>query len=169
MNYDVNKNSVSPEAKNLAVFLQTILDRVNENFSKYSMPLPSRQYWTMGQPALDCEQVVVSFIQMYLGSPGDEATAPRRGQDPRSATINVSVSRKIPVVGTNGRPPAAEAIQEASEIAAYDSWILLDIAANHLDVWVETGLGLGIIATVEVRDPDGGIQTTVLTLTAAVP
>ena len=164
----INKALVSSSAKNLAVFMEAILTQVVASYATYSMPLPSRRYWTLGQPVVDCEQVVVSFVQMYVGAPGDEATEPRRANDPRSATVNVSVSREIPVVGVNGRPPSAETIESASEIVAYDAWILIDIA-KELDTWEASGYGMGVIATVEVLAPEGGFQTAVLTLTAAVP
>ena len=166
--FDINKASVSSNAKNLAVFLQAVLDQVVASYASYNMPIPVRRYYTLGDPAYDCEQVVVSFVQMYVGAPGDEATQPRRCNDPRSATINVSVTRSIPIVGQNGRPPSAEAIQAAAEIIAYDAYILLDSAAQ-LDNWEPTGFGMGVIATVETRTAEGGLQTTVLTLTAAVP
>jgi hypothetical protein len=168
MSTPINKATVSSSAKNLAVFLDAVLTQVVASYASYTMPLPLRRYYTLGQPVVDCEQVVVSFVQMYVGSPGDEATQPRRCSDPRSATINVSVSRAVPVVGQNGRPPSAETIENASEIAAYDAWILLDSAAQ-LDTWESSGFGLGVIATVEVQAPEGGFQTVTLTLTAAVP
>lgn len=168
MGTPINKAAVSADAKHLASLMQEVLDRVVAAYATYSMPLPSRQYWTMGQPAVDCEQLVVSFVQMYVGAPGDEATEPRRCNDPRSATLNVSVSRQVPVVGQGGRPPSADAIEDYAEISAYDAYILLDSAAN-LDAWEESGFGLGVIATVEVQTPEGGYQTAVLTLTVAVP
>ena len=164
----INKAAVSSNAKNLAVMMQAVLDQVVASYATYSMPLPTRQYWTMGQPAIDCEQLVVSFVQMYVGAPGDEATEPRRCNDPRSATLNISVSRQVPTVGQNGRPPAADVIESFAEYSAYDAYILLDCAAN-LDAWEESGFGLGVIATVEVQSPEGGYQTAVLTLTVAVP
>lgn len=168
MGTPINKAAVSADAKHLASLMQEVLDRVVAAYATYSMPLPSRQYWTMGQPAVDCEQLVVSFVQMYVGAPGDEATEPRRCNDPRSATLNVSVSRQVPVVGQGGRPPSADAIEDYAAISAYDAYILLDSAAN-LDAWEESGFGLGVIATVEVQTPEGGYQTAVLTLTVAVP
>ena len=133
------------------------------------MPLPARRYWTLGEASVDCEQLVVSFLQMYVGSPGDEATEPRRCADPRSATINISVSRQVPTVGQNGRPPSGDAIQDGAEISAYDAWILLDSAAE-LDRWeTNGGFGLGVIATVETNSPEGGFQVVTMTLTLAVP
>jgi len=164
----INKAAVSSNAKNLAVMMQAVLDQVVASYATYSMPLPTRQYWTMGQPAIDCEQLVVSFVQMYVGAPGDEATQPRRCNDPRSATINVSIARQVPVAGQNGRPPSAETIEDYAEISAYDAYILLDSAAQ-MDTWEASGFGMGVIATVEVQTPEGGYQNTVLTLTLAVP
>lgn len=168
MNYGIDKNSVTDDAKHMAIFLQKVLDRVVSAYASYNMPLPSRRYYTFGEPAMDCEQLVVTFIQAYVGAPGDEATAPRRASDPRSATLNITVSRKIPVVGVNGRPPAGEDIQSAAEITAYDAYILLD-SASKFDTWEEAGYGIGVIATVDVKTPEGGIQTTSLTVTTAIP
>lgn len=166
---NIDKSAVSDDAKNLAVFLQAVLDQVISSFASYNMPLPFRRYWTLGTPAVDCEQVVVSLLQMYVGAPGDEATSPRRCSDPRSATINVAISRQVPTVGQNGKAPSAENIKDYAEISAYDAWIILDSAAQ-LDTWEPSGgFGVGVIATVEVNEPQGGFQTVTLTLTAAIP
>lgn len=166
---DINLSTVSPDAKALAEFMQATLDAVVSVYESYSMPTPERRYWTLGDPAIDCEQLVVSFVQAYLGSPGDEAMYPRRCNDPRSATIHVSVSRKAPSIGNSGKAPAADVIQDYAEICAYDAWCLL-ASAGELDVWgINAGVGLGVIATVETLSPEGGYQTTVMTFTAAIP
>lgn len=166
---DPDLTGISDDAKALAAHLNEVLTRVVNIYGSYDMPLPDRRYWTMGTPVVDCEQLVVSFVQMYIGSPGDEATMPRRCNDPSSATVQISISRKVPVVGTNGRPPSAETIQLYSNLQAYDAWILLH-SARELDSWETAGgFGLGVIATVETSEPEGGFQTTILTLTSAVP
>lgn len=166
---NLDLTGISNDAKALATHLNEVLTRVVNIYGSYDMPIPDRRYWTMGTPVVDCEQLVVSFVQMYIGSPGDEATMPRRCNDPSSATVQISVSRKVPVVGTNGRPPSAEDIQLYSNLQAYDAWILLH-SARELDSWETAGgYGLGVIATVETTEPEGGLQTTVLTLTSAVP
>lgn len=164
----IDLSGVNPEATAIATFMQDILDRVVNIYSSYNMPIPERRYWTMADPAVDCEQLVVSFIQAYIGAPGDEVTEPRRCNDPRSATIHISVSRKVPTAGPQGQAPSADMIQQASTVQAYDTWILLDSAAE-LDTWATSGgFGLGVIATVETSEPEGGFQTTVLTLTSAI-
>jgi hypothetical protein len=165
----INTATVDDGAKNLAALMQGVLDSVISTYASYTMPLPGRRYWTLGQPSVDCEQVVVSMLQMYIGSPGDEATQPRRCNDPRSATLIVSVSREVPVVGPSGKAPSADDIQAFSEISAYDAWILLD-SSRALDQWATGGsFGLGVIATVETNAPEGGFQTVVMTITVAVP
>jgi hypothetical protein len=133
------------------------------------MPLPARRYWTFGTPAVDCEQLVVSMIQMYVGTPGDEANEPRRCNDPRSATLNIAVSRAVPISQQNGNPPSADDIQDAAVVSAYDAWVLME-SVNQLDVWGEVGaFGLGVIATVDAEAPEGGFTTTRMTITLAIP
>lgn len=164
----IDLSSVDDDAKHLANHLENVLEKVVATYASYNMPLPDRQYWTLGQTVVDCEQVVVCLLQMYLGSPGDEAVQPRRCNDPRSATITISVSRQIPVVGPSGKAPAPERIEEGMTPAAYDAWILME-SMRQFDTWEESGFGLGVIATLETPPPEGGFQTTVLTMTSAVP
>lgn len=161
-------NNVSNDAKNLANFMQEVLTRVENAYNSYDMPMPSRRYWTFGVPTVDCEQLVVSMIQMYIGAPGDEANEPRRCSDPRSATLNISVSRQVPISQQNGNPPTAQQIQQATVVQAYDAWILME-SVNLLDAWESAGFGLGVIATVDSEAPEGGFQTTRMTITMAVP
>lgn len=164
-----NLNGVDPEAAHLANMLQTVLNRVINVYDSYSMPLPSRRYYTLGVPVVDCEQVVVSLIQMYVGSPGDEATEPRRCNDPRSAVLNISVSRAVPISQPNGSAPLADDIQDANQVMAYDAWILIE-SVQQLDAWDQGGYpGLGVIATVNAEQPEGGFATTQMTITMAVP
>jgi hypothetical protein len=165
----VNVSAVDNGAKNLAEFLQEVLDRVITCYGSFDMPLPARRYWTFGTPAVDCEQLVVSMIQMYVGSPGDEATDPRRCNDPRSATLNISVSRAVPVSQQNGNPPPADDIQDAAVVSAYDAWVLME-SIQQLDAWGDLGgYGLGVIATVDAAEPEGGFSTTRMTITMAIP
>lgn len=166
---NISNLDLDPTALNLVDFMQGVLDRVVSIFESYGMPLPMRRYWTLGQPAVDCEQVVVSFAQMYLGPPGDEASLPQRCNMPRTAVINVLISRAIPTVGPSGKAPDGALIEKASEVSAVDAWILMN-SLYLLDQWEEQGLfGLGVIATVDVDEPQGGFQTVNMQLTMAVP
>jgi hypothetical protein len=169
MSNNLDLSGVSEDAKALAEYLQEVLDRTINIYNSYGLPVPDRTYWTMADPVVDCEQLVVSFIQMYIGSPGDEATLPRRCMDPRSATIHIQIAREVPTVGSSGKAPSAEIIQEYSQLQAFDAWALIQSAAE-LDAWETSGgFGLGVIATVETSEPEGGFQSTTLTMTSAIP
>lgn len=157
------------EVRSLVTMLDEILRRVVAAYEQSGVPLPERRYWTLSQPAVDCEQLVLSFVQAYVGPPGDEAALPQNCQGPRSAAVDIQVVRCIPTVGSRGRAPEAAAIQESSEQLAIDSWLLLDTAAQ-LDTWDQAGLpGMGVIATVEAGDAQGGFQGVTLHLTTVIP
>jgi hypothetical protein len=161
--YDVDEDAFA-----VSNMMQGVLDRVVAVFQSYGVPLPDRQYWTMGTPAVDCAQVAVSFVQLYLGPPGDEASQPQRCNMPRTAVVTITISRAIPVVGVNGKAPAAEKIQDGSVISAVDAWVLM-ASLNLLDQWEEGGYGPGVIATLNAAEPQGGFQSVSMNLTLAVP
>ena len=160
---------ISDDVNNVRVLAQQLLDTVVGLYAQANVPLPQRQYWMTGRPAEDCEQVVVSLIQVYLGTPGDQAVTPRKCSDPRSAVFNISITRAVPVAQQNGSPPTPASIQAASEWGAVDAWLLID-SLKEFDKWDPLGgPGLGVIATVLVDDPQGGMQSTNLNLTVVVP
>ena len=167
MSAAVNIGDISEDALNLRVMMNGVLERVESVFQSYNVPLPQRRYWTMGTPAIDCEQLVVAFNQMYLGSPGDQVSEPQRCNVPRTAILTISIAREVPTVGMNGRPPTAEKIQQGAEISAIDAWVLMS-SMKSFDMW-DGVFGLGIIATLEAADIEGGFQVVSLELTLAVP
>jgi len=160
--------NVDSEALNLKYLLDGVLERAVSVFQSYNVPLPTRQYWTVGEQAIDCEQLVLTFIQMYLGPPGDQASTPQRCHVVRTAVMTLSLSRSIPTVGQNGRPPSGDTIESAAQIAAVDAWVLMQ-SVNLFDMWEEGGFGVGVIATVDVPPPEGGFQTINMQLTMAIP
>jgi len=164
--YDLR--DVSADSLNLKSMMEGVLERVQTVFQSYNVELPSRCYWSMSQPAVDCEQLVVSFLQMYLGPPGAQIGEPQRCNVPRSATLLVSISRNTPIVGQNGRPPSPDKIELASSVQAIDAWVMME-SINLLDQWDDLGYGIGVVATLEAGPPEGGFQTTVMTITMAIP
>jgi hypothetical protein len=164
----VSVADVSEEALNVNNLLQNVLDTLVSIFDSYNVPLPNRRYWTVGQAAIDCEQLSVSLIQLYLGAPGDQASLPQKCNMPRSAVMTIVLAREIPVVGTNGRAPTAEKISEGAEISAVDAWVLMQ-SINELDQWEPGSFGVGTIATVDIPAPEGGFQAVTMQLTMAVP
>jgi hypothetical protein len=161
-------SDVSSDALNLKNMMDGILERVCTVFQSYNVQLPARRYWTLGTPAIDCDQVVVSFNGMYLGAPGSQVGEPQRCHMPRTATVTITIARGIPVVGQNGRPPSAEKIELASSVSAIDAWVLME-SLNLFDQWNDGSYGLGVIATVDVAEPEGGFQIVNMDLTLAVP
>ena len=50
-----------------------------------------------------------------------------------------------------------------------DAWVLME-SVNLLDTWGDDGFpGLGVIATVDGSQPEGGFTTTSMTITMAIP
>jgi hypothetical protein len=159
---------VSSDALSLKNMMDGILSRIEIVFQSYNVPLPSRRYWTMGEVAVDCEQVVVNFLQMYLGTPGDEQSSPQRCHVPRTATVIISISRQVATVSQNGRPPTGDKITESSYSSAIDAWVLME-SLREFDMWDDSGYGLGVIATLDTSGPEGGFQTVNMQLTLGVP
>lgn len=161
----------SEEALSIATMLDTILERLVGGFEQAGVDLPDRRYWTTGTPSIDCEQVTVSFNQAYIGPPGDEANEPQKCNSPRTAQLSIQIARCIPgMVGPKSRAPSGEAMQEAAKKQVIDAWVLLDISSSF-DTWDADlpGRGLGVIATVNAGEPQGGYQVTTLQLTVAIP
>jgi hypothetical protein len=160
---------VSSDALSLKNLLDDVLQVIVDRYAHHGVTLPTRQYWIAGQEALDCEQLVVSFQQLYIGPPGDEATKPQRSNSPRSVVLKATIAREIPTINGRGHIPTGDKIQEGSNIAAVDAWVLLDCVA-FLDQWENTGaFGLGVIGTVDIESPEGGFQAVTATFTIAVP
>jgi hypothetical protein len=160
--------NVSEDALNAKNLLDNVLETIITIFDSYNVPLPSRRYWNVGQVAIDCEQLSVSLIQIYLGPPGDQASMPQRCNMPRTAVMMITLAREIPVVGMNGRPPSPEKISEGAEISAVDAWVLME-SLNALDQWEPGTFGVGTIATVDIPPPEGGFQLVTMQLTIAIP
>ena len=159
----ISEYDVSEDVFNLRDFLDSALATLVSVYESYNVPLPTRRYWTTAEPAEDCEQAVVSFIQLYLGAPGDQANSPQNCRvAPRSAVLEITVTRNYPV-GVNGKPIPTSDLIKASEWSAVDTWILMQ-SAVEFDSWK-----MGVIATVTVNKPSGGVQTTLLSITVAVP
>ena len=156
-------------SRRLVTLLDGTLERVQTIYANVGVELPGRQYWTLGTPAWDCEQLVVSFVQAYFGPPGDEATRPQPCDGVRSAALTVQVVRCIPTVGKRGTAaPSAESIQAMSEQLAIDAFLLLDLAPQ-LDQWDPGYPGMGVIATVDSAEAQGGYQGVTLNVTAVIP
>lgn len=165
----VDISGVDSEALNIVDMLDGVLDKIVSTFQSYNVPLPVKQYWTVGQTAIDCPQLAVTLVQGYLGPPGNQQTSPQRCNVTRSAVLLITVAREVPVMSVNGRPPTAEKITDGAKITAVDAWVLLQ-SLNLFDQWDgEYGYGIGVIGSVEIPPPEGGFQMVTMQLTMAIP
>ena len=144
--------ALTDDDKSIAIVGHAILDAVVDGYAAKGRDLPSRRYLTLGTPAVDCEQLVVSFQQIYLGVPGDEASSPQQCGGPSTGVFVVQLSRKVPV-GTDSGPPSKEKIDSASVELLYDMRLLFDIVSNY------DHYGMGIIVTGDVVEVAGGYGT----------
>lgn len=162
----ISDYGIDPDAMIIVNMLDRVLERVVGIYEQSNVPLPSRRYWMFGpEVPEDCEQVVVTFMQSYLGIPGDQAANAQNCNSPRSAVLNVVVTRNFPI-GEVGNAIEPAAIMEASKWAAIDSavlsWGLADIAA------IDGMPGPSVIATINTPSPSGGVQSTILNLTMMI-
>ncbi len=73
-NAPVSNFNMDPDALVIVNQLDRLLERVVGVYEQAGVPLPLRRYWMLsGEAPEDCAQVVVTFVQAYLGSPGDSA------------------------------------------------------------------------------------------------
>lgn len=156
------------DVRSLNDLLDGIVERVVAGYEAAGVSLPERRYWTMQAAAWDCEQMVVSFVQSYIGPVGDEAAQPQRCDSPRTAVVDVQVVRCVPGLQARGRAPTPEQIEEAARALGIDAWLLLDISSDF-DQWSLAGPGMGVIATVDVGEPQSNYQAVTLHCTLAIP
>lgn len=166
LNTPISDYGVSEDALIIVNMMDRLLERVVAIYEQQGVPLPARRYWMLGpEVPEDCEQVVVTFLQSYLGLPGDQAADAQNCNVGRTAVVNVFVTRNHPV-GESGKAVAPERIIEASKWGAVDSAVLM-WGLNELSA-IEGTPGPGVIATVNVSPPNGGVQTTVLNLSVMI-
>lgn len=160
---------VSDAGKSLKTLMDAVLERLQDRFDYHNVTLPAKKYWKVGAPVIDCEQLVLSVAQLYIGPPGNPVPQPMRCNSPRSVVFRAMIAREIPIVDGRGHEPAAAIQQAASEVSAVDAWVLLDAVA-HLDGWdVVDAFGMGVVANIDVEEPQGGLQVVTATFAMAIP
>ena len=144
------------------VFVEKAMQDIREHYeTKVGVPLPERQYWTIGQTAHDCEQMVLAVQQMFIGT----AEAPletTQCNGPRGLTFTVEVIRCVPGLDNRGRPPAADAIEVASVNPVIDMEIMLDLAA-YFDPYA-----LGVVVNVDPISASGGMHGAIATYSVSL-
>ena len=159
------------ESAGVFVLLHDILAAVEACYDDTHVPLPERRLVAASTQPVDCEQLVVSFGQLYLGLPGDEAQQPVRCDSAMTVVAEVALTRcvaKPSASRTMVRAATPEHLAESAQLVLRDAFLLL-ACGRYMDFWDPFGPGMGVIATVDVADPTGGYQTTTLTITGALP
>lgn len=120
------------------------------------IPLPERQYWTIGTTAHDCEQMVLAVQQMFLGT-AENPIELTQCTGPRGLTFTVEVVRCVPGLTNRGQPPPADAIEVASVNPVIDMEIMLDLA-KYFDPFMT-----GVIVNVDPIPASGGFHGAIAT------
>lgn len=91
------------------------LAAVVAHYSTLGVELPARRYVNSGEPAWDCDQVVV-YPETTV--PGLSTTITNEPLRPctyfRTATLYIEIARCVPVESGNGRPPTVDRLDEAA-------------------------------------------------------
>jgi hypothetical protein len=140
----------------LPKFLDDALTETLNEFVRRSVEVPARQYWTIGQTAHDCEQVVLCFQQMALGTT-EEPLQTIQCNGPRFMTFTIEVIRCVPGLDNRGKAPTAQAIENASVTPVMDAEILMD-CAKFFDPFMQ-----GVVVTLDVVQADGGMHGVIAT------
>ena len=139
---------------------QCVIDQYANGY-QLPVPLPERRYWTIGETAHDCEQIVLVVQQMFLGT-ADAPMGTSQCNGPRSVTFTIEVIRCVPVMSSRGQAPTGDAIEDASVDPVVDMEVLMD-AAHCFDQF-----GVGIVVTVDAIPASGGFHGMVATYTATL-
>lgn len=108
-----------------ADLLDSVVTRMTDVYDDYepAVELPDRQYVHAGEVAFDCEQVVVSGMNLTHAFPG-EAGAILVCSPPRHVQLDVWIVRCVPTLSGNGDPPTAAALDASAQIVLKDLWVL---------------------------------------------
>lgn len=162
-----DEGAVSPIDKTAWV-MDSIMNAIEEVFATYGIELPALRYLTFATPAHDCEQVTVTMLQAYLGTPGLQAEDPQPCAGPRSGVFQVEIVRCIDDgAGVNLRQrnattaPNSEQASEYARSRTRDAWALLEVP-QHLPDYN------GAIADVGVSEQSGKYQAVVLNLVVQI-
>lgn len=156
-----------PPVDRTAWVMDSIMNSVEESFEVHGIDLPPLRYLTFAQPAHDCEQVTVTMIQMYLGTPGEQAENPQPCNGATTGVFQVEVVRCVDDGVTQNlrrggsTAPDSETISEYARLRTRDAWALLKVP-QHLADYNQA------IADVAVTEAQGKYQAVILNLVVQI-
>jgi hypothetical protein len=154
--------STVPNEEIVGALMQHILDKIVAVFDQAQVDLPARRYIHIGATAHDCEQLTISFLQMYAGPPGIRANEPQKCNSPRTAVFTVQLVRPAPLPEGRTQPPSIQSFYSHTLEKTRDAWLLMDAAMMAVDDYI------GVIADVAVTPPSD-YQAIVLNLSVGIP
>lgn len=151
----------------IGALLQIMLDAVVGTFAHENEALPARQYVTIGLPVVDCEQLTVSALQVYYGTPGSDPNAMQRCDGPRTCVVVIQLWRcdASPTGARGTTAPLPADLTKSALQTARDAWILMD---SPSEINANT-LGTGYMGEVHFLEPQGGYVGVQMNLTITVP
>ncbi len=153
-----------PDTEIIFEIMQDVIDSIVAVYSDADVTIPARNIIAAGPTVHDCEQLSITFEQMYSGGPGDQAEQPVRCESPRSVVLTVQLVRCIPTPVGRGQAPSPEAMATSTSQLLKDVWLLMD------GVMASRAAGyLGALADISVTPPDGAYQAVVANLVVGVP
>lgn len=141
--------------------LSTIVNRYGSDST--ATALPDRQIITIGTVAVDTPVLAVMYGSVSVGEPAMQAMRPFKDADPRTAAFNVELWRSFPALTEAGNVPTVAQEQAVAEILMQDSWLLLESA------YACDQMGVGVVATTAVNDPQGEMAGVSMHLELQVP
>ena len=153
-------------ANRISLFADSLMDKVIAVFDSAGVPLPDRRFITVGSPVYDCEELVVVFQSLEKGLPGGGGE-PANCDMPSTASFEVHLVRCFPVPMSSPVPPSPISLTSNADGLMIDSWLMLG-AIDELNRDPFTGLG-GMVYSVSVGEPSGGLVGVVASVQAMVP
>lgn len=119
---------------------------------------PTRQYVHAGEPAWDCEALIVTVPESGLqhSFPGEAATV-EQCSPPRHVNLQAWVIRCVPTLTDNGEPPTVADLDASAAVVLADVWTM---AYELWDGWRDKDWGQPcttvLFGPVSVIGPEGG-------------
>lgn len=109
----------------LSTLAHDLLASVVGRLTAAGIVLPTRRYVWVGAVAVDCEQVVVSYEQSFLGLPGLQDASAIQCSVLRSAQFAISIIRCVPSPDRSGTPPSVESLDAVATVMLTDALELM--------------------------------------------
>lgn len=146
---------------------QFVLDRIREKYvelAEYAEALPERQVITVGSVSVDSPVLAIMYGGTSIGLPGNDFTQPMGTDALHTVTFNIELHRQTQTSSASGLYPAPDdTITKRAFVTMQDSYVLLQ-AARSCDP-----RGVGVVASVEVFEPQGDMQGVSMLLQIAIP